>query len=69
VHHLVKKKTFDTLRPTLVQKYSRMKVYNALTLLIILYEREIWTLRKKTIKKTYINRDEIFQKNSLVEPF
>jgi hypothetical protein len=46
-----------------------MKVYNSLSLLIILYERAIWTLRKKRIKKIYINRDDIFQKNSAVEPF
>jgi hypothetical protein len=46
-----------------------MKVYNALTLPIILYGREIRILRKKRFKKKiYINRDEIFQ-NSPVNLF
>jgi hypothetical protein len=34
-------------KPTLVQKCSRVKVYNALSLHILLYGIEIWTLREK----------------------
>jgi len=37
----------NTFKPTLVQKFSRIKVYNALFLPILLYGIEIWTLRKK----------------------
>jgi hypothetical protein len=44
------------LKPTLVQKGSRIKLYKALTLPIFLYGKEIWTLRIKD-KKTDINRD------------
>jgi len=36
----------STFKPTLVQKCSRIKVYNALTLPILLYGSEIWALRK-----------------------
>jgi hypothetical protein len=58
----------NTFKPTLVQKSSRIKVYNALTLPILLGGREIWTLRKADNKMIDINRDEIFQKNSRVHP-
>ena len=34
-------------KPTLVQKFSRIKVYNALAVPTLLYGSEIWTLRKK----------------------
>jgi len=33
-------------KPTLIQKFSRAEVYNALALRNILYGNEIWTLRK-----------------------
>jgi hypothetical protein len=36
----------NTFKPTLVQIFSRMKVYNELALHNLLYGREIWTLRK-----------------------
>jgi hypothetical protein len=48
----------------LVQKFSRIKPYSALTLPILLYDSEIWTLRKQKIKTIDINRDKIFQKSS-----
>jgi hypothetical protein len=41
----------DALKPTLVEKLSRIKVYNALALPILLDGNEIWTLREKD-KKT-----------------
>jgi len=37
----------NTLQPNLVQKFSGMKVNNALVLPILLYGSKIWTLRKK----------------------
>jgi hypothetical protein len=48
-------------KPTLDQKFSRIKVYNALALPILLYAREIWALRKKDKKTIHINRDELFR--------
>jgi len=41
----------NTFKPTLVQKCSRIKVYNALAVPILLYGSEIWSLRKKGLKK------------------
>jgi hypothetical protein len=40
----------NIFEPTLVQKFSRIKVCYTLGLLILLYGSEIWTFRKK-IKK------------------
>jgi len=40
-------------KPNLVQKFSRIKVYNELALAILLYGSEIWTLKKKI--KTFGN--------------
>jgi hypothetical protein len=37
----------NTFKPTLVQKSLRIKVYNALSLPILLYGSEIWTLGQK----------------------
>ena len=37
----------NNFKQTLVQKFSRTKVYNELDLPILLYESEIWTLREK----------------------
>jgi len=37
----------DTSKPTVVQKFSRIKEYNTLALPILLYGSEIRTLRKK----------------------
>jgi hypothetical protein len=37
----------NTFKQNFVQKCSRIKVYNALTLPIILYGSEIWALKKK----------------------
>ena len=36
----------NTFKPTLVQKLPTIKVYNALSLPILLYGIKIWTLRK-----------------------
>jgi hypothetical protein len=41
----------NNFNPTLVQKFSKIKVYNALALPILLFGSEIWTLRKKKDKK------------------
>jgi hypothetical protein len=35
----------------LVQKFSRIKAYNALALPILLHDSKIWTLRKKDKKR------------------
>jgi len=40
----------NTLQPTLVQKFSEIKVNNALVLPILLYGSKIWTHRKKDQK-------------------
>ena len=37
----------STFKPTLIQKFSGIKIYNALNLPILLYGSEIWTFRKK----------------------
>ena len=37
-------------KPNLVQTFSRIKVYNALAVPILLYGSEIWALRKKDKK-------------------
>jgi hypothetical protein len=41
----------DLQKPTSVQKSSRLKVYNALALPILVYGSEIWTLRQKDKKR------------------
>ena len=38
---------YISLKPTLVEKFSRIKVYNALAILNLLYGSEIWTLGVK----------------------
>jgi hypothetical protein len=53
---------FNNIKPTSVQKLSRIKLYYALALPFLSYGSGIWTLRKKD-KIIYINRDKIFQKN------
>jgi len=44
-------------QPTLVQKFSRIKVFNTLAVPILLYGSEIGPLEKRT-KKIDVNRDE-----------
>ena len=57
----------NIFKPTLVQKFARIKVYNELALAILLYGSEIWALKKKD--KTFVYKwDEIFQ-NSLFHTF
>jgi hypothetical protein len=41
----------STFNPTLDQKFSRIKVYKALVLPILLYAIEIWTPRKNDKKR------------------
>jgi hypothetical protein len=48
----------NIFKPTLVHKYSRTEVCNALAVRILLYGSKIWTLKKR-IKKTDIDRDDI----------
>ena len=48
---------------------KRIKVYNVLAILILLYGGEVRALKKKGQNATDINRDEIFQKNSRMQPF
>jgi hypothetical protein len=47
----------NTFKPTLFQKYSRIKIYNALALPILLYGIEIWTLRQKDKNRLTSNLD------------
>ena len=37
----------NTFKPTLIQKFSRIKIHNELTLPILLYGNEIWNLIQK----------------------
>jgi len=37
----------NNFKPTLVQKFSRIKVYDTLALPVLIYERQTWTPRKK----------------------
>jgi len=41
----------NVFKPTLVQTFSAMKVYNTLVLPMLLYGSEIWTLSKKDTKQ------------------
>jgi hypothetical protein len=54
----------NIFKPTLVQKSSRIKVYNALTLLILLYGSENWTFRQKD-KKRLISIETNFFKRTV----
>jgi hypothetical protein len=54
----------NNFKPILLQKFSRIQVYNALAL-----EAKFGHLEKRIKKNKYINRDEIFQKNSRVHRF
>jgi hypothetical protein len=56
-------------KSTSVQKFSRIKVHNALALPIRLYGSEIWTLKKEKDKKRLTSIEMKFQKNSRVRPF
>ena len=42
-------------KPTLVQKFSAVQVYNTLALPVLLYGSEIWTLGKKDETKRLIS--------------
>jgi hypothetical protein len=42
---------YSTFKPNLVQKFSRIKVYNVPAPPILLYASEIWTLREKDKKR------------------
>jgi hypothetical protein len=59
----------NTFEPTLFQKFSRIKVYNALALPIVYMEAKFGPLRHKDKKAIDINRDESFQRSSPVHPF
>ena len=54
----------STYKPTLVQNFSGMKVYNALVLPILLYRNEIWNLRKKGQIAIDIKQYQVLQKNT-----
>jgi hypothetical protein len=41
----------NTFKPTLIQKFSRIRINNELALPILLYGNEIWALRKKDKKQ------------------
>jgi len=41
----------NNFKPTWVHKYSRIKVYNALAVPILVYESETWTLRQNDKKR------------------
>ena len=55
--------------PNLIQEFSRIRVYDALALPIILYGAKFGPLQKMIKKMMGINRDEIFQKNDRVHHF
>jgi hypothetical protein len=57
----------NNFKPTVVQKFSKIKVHNTVVILILVYRKEIWALRVKD-KITDIIREEILQKNSRVHP-
>jgi len=52
---------YSTFKPNLVQKFSRIKVYNVLAPLILLYASEIWTLREKDKKRLTSNEMKVFE--------
>ena len=54
----------STFKPTLVQNFSGMKVYNSLVLPILLYRKEIWNLRKKGQIAIDIKQYQVLQKNT-----
>jgi hypothetical protein len=54
----------NAFEPALLQKFSRMTIYNVLALHIVVYGREIWTFRRKD--KNDWHRDESFQKKKTV---
>jgi hypothetical protein len=56
----------NTCKATLVQKLSRIKVYKALHLPLLLFGSKIWTLRKKDIKLLTSIGMNFFQKSSQV---
>jgi hypothetical protein len=58
----------NSFRLSAVQKFSIIKVCNALALPILLNGSEIWTLQQKGKKETESHRDEICQKKTL-HPF
>ena len=49
-------------KPTLVPKFSRVKVYNELSFAVLLYGSEIWTLGKKRMKKFSISWMKFFRR-------
>jgi hypothetical protein len=58
----------NTFKPTLVQKYSTIKVYNTLAVHILLYGSEIWALRKKDKKDWHQSRLNFSEEQSFA-PF
>jgi len=40
----------NDFEPTLIWEFSRIKVYNALAVPVILYRSEVWTIRKEDRK-------------------
>ena len=60
--------TKSTFKPNLIKKFSRIKVYNAMALPIILAGSEIWTLRKK--HKEWLTSFRLnFSEEQLGKPF
>jgi len=59
----------SAFKPALVQKFSRIKVFNALDLPHYFYMEAKFGPLKKRIKTIYNSRDEIFQKNRWLHPF
>jgi len=54
----------NTFKPTLAQKLSRIKIYKALALPILLCGREIWALKKKNEKQLTSIELKIFRRKA-----
>jgi hypothetical protein len=54
----------NSFEPTLLQTFSRIKVYNALAVPIVLYGSEIWTLRNKDKKRLTSIEMKVFRKTA-----
>ena len=54
----------NTFKPTLVQKFSRIKVYNALALPIRLRGSEIWTVRQQHKKRLTSIETKFFRRKA-----
>jgi hypothetical protein len=59
----------SNFKPNLVQEFSRIRLYDALVLPIILYGSEIWTLIENDLKKDGYQSRRNFSEEQSVTPF